>query len=115
MPTVNISCFWQVVTGSRSAGPIKTSSEDFYNLEVAFGLDNLLALVHPGFQVNMVPPGQLTGGGVFLVMRLAEFIVRTPLTPPGFGYFTLWNSHCLILSVVSEAHNMSKGPENQAL
>lgn len=57
---------------------VKTLEVD---LKIALGLGHLLAPVHAGFQVDVMAPGQLTGGRVFLVMRLAQFVVRTAHAP----------------------------------
>src|SRR5262249_15756276 len=72
------------------------------------GLENLPALVHAGFQVDVVGPAQFAGILVFNVGRLLQRIGRAahpPLSRPGFSLGDGHQSHSswLANTIVSES------------
>lgn len=64
-----------------------------YDLEVALGLENLLALVHAGLQVDVVRTVQFTGLLVFNIGCARYLVTGTAHAALGRRGFSLWNSH----------------------
>jgi hypothetical protein len=84
--------FAHTVEGGRQR---RTPVRRIARSEAALRLQHLTTAIHPGLQVDVVRAHHFTGGLVFPVGRLRERIVRTPVSAPGFGNFSLWNRHDL--------------------
>ena len=80
-----------MTAGSGGHSPVR-------ELEAVFDLEDLLATIHPCFQVDVVRAMQLTCCLVFDISITRNGVMCAAHVTLGFGDFGLWNGHFLALS-----------------
>ena len=80
-----------MTAGSGGHSPVR-------ELEAVFDLEDLLATIHPCFQVDVMRAMQLTCCLVFDISITRDGVMCAAHVTLGFGDFGLWNGHFLALS-----------------
>jgi hypothetical protein len=67
-------------------------------LDALFDFQDLLATIHPGFEVYMMRAMQFTCDFIFNICIRRQCVMRPPHIALGLSDLTLWNSHFIALS-----------------